>query len=255
MIRKLLLSSAVSFGLVGLMAGASHATLIYDYSGSTGSGFTLNGSPTTLADFGTLAPLPTGQTWSVTSFAVARATGTTAGSFDVGYFLWNNVNTNAAAGTSVFSNLLASGSFNRTATTTAGVTITTITLGTPLTLQGGQTFGIQMEYAAPGTINTTTAAYTPNTLGVTGFLVDQGTSLAGNSTNAFFANSSATGIVQSTDSTGLASPNQAFGNVYLQINANVVGTAAAPEPSAVALSLSGAMLMVGGIVRRRRARA
>jgi hypothetical protein len=228
-------------------ANSTLAVVVYDYGTSAGSGLTLaQPRPTTNADVGTLAPLPAGQQWQIDSITVARAHGGVAGSVDIGFFLWGSVDTAAPAGTSIFSSLLTSISFNRVvAAGNTGVLTTNITF-TPgsLLMNGGSTFGYQMEYAAPGTINLTTAAYTPNTIGVGAFFADQGLSLAGASADGFWANSSADGTVQAADGPlTFAAPNTSKSNVYLVINATVV-----PAPA------SAAMLGLGGLMAARRRR-
>ena len=206
----------------------------------------MSNAPTNLGDVGTLPTLPAGQYYSVTGISVARLNGGTAGSFDVGYFLWNTVDTTST--TSIFSNLLISGSFNRvsTAANIGQVFTTAITFTTPVVMQGGQTFGYQMEYAVAGSINLATAAYTPNTLGSSGYLVDHGTTTnTGTSPDTFYLDANNDGKFVATDST--ATTNTGFNNVYLVINANIV-----PEPTTNAALACGGLVLLGGWQLRRR---
>ena len=227
-------------------ANSTLAVVVYDY-GGIGPGLAFNAPrPTTNADIGTLATLPSGQQWQIDSITVARVHGGIAGGVDIGFFLWSTVNTTAPAGTSIFSNLLNATIFSRTVAAGSTSVLTTNITFAPgsLLLNGGSTFGYQMEYAAPGSINATTAAYTPNTIGVGAFFEDQGASLAGSSADGFWANSSADGKVQAADGPiTFAAPNVAKSNVFLIINATAV-----PAPA------SAALLGLGGLVAARRRR-
>lgn len=245
--KRTLLS--LGFGLLAacLSSASSQAVIIYDYNSSaTATGYTLTALPTDLADVGTLPTLPAGQAYSVTGVTVARYNGATAGSFDIGFFLWNTVNT--ASTTSIFSNLAYSTSFNRTASGTVGVTTTAITFPTPVTMTSGQTFGYQMEYANAGTINLTTAAYTPTTTGSSGFLINQGTTTpGGTSPDTFYIDANNDGKLVASDLN--ATTNTGYNNVYLVINATIVNV---PEPATnAALALGGVALLGGWLVRRR----
>lgn len=229
---------SLAVGLCLLFTASLPAQNLFDY-GGTGSGFTLaQPRPTNNADVGTFGlALGPGQSFQVTQITVARAHGTTNGSFDVGFFLWNTVNTSAPAGTSIFSDLLFSGTFNRsvTAANQGQILTTNFTIAPGALLLTDPNFGYQMVYAAPGTINTTTAAFTPTTLGVGAFFQNHGpTAPASNSPNTFYTDADGDGIVEGSESTGFAAPNEAFSNVYLIIQGTVI-----PEPSTVALAAIG----------------
>lgn len=246
--KRTLLILGVGLLAATLLPVSSRAVVIYDYNSSaSASGFTLTGLPTDVGDIGTLPTLAAGQSYQVNTITVARLNGATAGGLDVGFFLWNTVDPTST--TSVFSNLLTSTSFNRTVTGTTGVNTTNINYAAgALTLQSGQTFGYQMVYATPGSINLATAAYTPTTTGSSAFFINQGpVTPSGTSPDTFYSDANSDGKLVASDLTTLGQAG--YSNVYLVINATIV-----PEPGTNAmLALSGLALVGIWLVRRRSA--
>jgi hypothetical protein len=231
--------------------GPEAVAIHYDYAATT-PGLLDSSRPSTVGDFGTTTAIPAGFVLDVTQIIVARVNGTTAGSFDVGFYLWDNVNTAAPAGTSVNSGLLASGTFNRNSTGALNSVFTTSFTVTPGSLLlTDNAFGVQMVYSTPGSqvVNTAagTVAYTPDPNGATGFYENQGASGAGNSSNGFFSDIDLDKILESTEFVAFAAPNDVKSNVYLQISGDLRPI---PEPASLGLiGLAGASFLV----RRRKA--
>lgn len=240
----------VTLAIATLPIVANARVVLYNYANPFVQDVVLNPPrPTNNADIGTLAALP--GSYIINSITYARINGTTNGEFDVSVFIWGNVNPNAPAGTSMFSNLLAySAPITRTVTNAnqGAAFASTANFNSPLfVMQGGATFGYQVVFAEKGTINVATAAYTPTTLGIgTVYSASGGT---GFSANNFYGNNDATGKVQASDINSFSAPNEAKSTVYL----GIVGTLVIPEPGTMGLCLLGG-IGIGGIVRRRYSR-
>lgn len=239
--------AAIVIAALPLFANAQE--VLYNYANPFAQDVVSSGTfrTTNNADIGTLGGNPT-SFYSIDSVTIARNNGTTNGAFDLSVFIWGNVNPNAPAGTSIFSNLLAYGTpSTRTVTdATQGQSFFTTFNFTPgaFILQGGTTFGYQVVYAEVGTINTNTASYTPTSLGIG--TVFSGNGGAGSSTAGFYGNDNGAGIVQASDFRTLPA-DQPRSNVYLA----VIGTVVVPETSSVVLTTLGGVGLIGTVLRRR----
>jgi len=215
------------------------SSIVYDYTGSTGSGFVLaQPRPTLSGDAGTMTmpALGPNEMYQIDSVTVARVHGTATGSFDVGFAMYDNAALPSAATTPEFSGLMALVSFNRavTAANAGQVFVTTIPFAPGALLTDDLDFGFEMYYAAPGTISHTgdTVNYTPTTLGIGAFYPDQGPTLQGVSDDYFFLDDNGDKVITQDEATGFGTPNESFSNVFLQINASIV---AVPEPASMGL--------------------
>ncbi|CAN5335771.1 hypothetical protein BH09PLA1_BH09PLA1_13780 [soil metagenome] len=234
--------------------GPEAIVIAYDYAGTGGTGGLVDNSrPTNLGDNGSTIAIPAGFVLDVTQIIVARVNGTVAGNFDIGFYLWDNVNIAAPANTSVNSGLLASGTFNRVVTAAnAGQAFTTAFTVTPGSLLlTDADFGVQMVYSTAGSqvanAAAGTVAYTPNTIGGTAFFIDKSVGGNGNSTNGFYSDADNDGFLESTEFFAFAAPNDVKSNVFFQITGDL---RAVPEPTT--LSIVGVGLL-GLVSRRRRA--
>jgi hypothetical protein len=231
--------------------GTEVVQVAYDYTG-TGPGLLDSARPSTVSDFGSTINIPAGFVLDVTQITVARVNGTVGGSFDVGFYLWDNTNPAAPAGTSVNSGLLAAGTFNRNSTGALNSVLTTNFTFTPGTLLlTDSNFGYQMVYSTPGSQTVNAAAgtvnYTPDPNGATGFYEDRNASGIGNSANGFFEDLNANKILESTEAVAFAAPNDVKSNVFLQITGDL---RAVPEPTSLGLIGLGGMSL---LARRRKA--
>ena len=245
---------AVVFAALAFCSTASAQLVVYDY---TSGGLFNSARPTNVGDFGVFGnalgtPGPN-QVYEFTAASVARVqggTGTAGGTVDIGFFLWDNVNTSAAANTPVFSGLLGFVTFERAVAaggTAAGAT-TNITFNPGAVRTDDSTFGYQLIFAANDTIvvNGDTVTFTPSTSGMTAGLRGLGTSGQGASSNGWLQDVDADGILESTEGVAFAAPNDVNSNVHLSLTAQLVTV---PEPASFAvLGLAGAL----ALVRRRR---
>lgn len=235
-------------------SGPEAIVIAYDYAGTGGTGGLVDSSlPTNVGDNGSTVAIPAGFVLDVTQIQVARVNGSVAGSFDIGFYLWDNVNTAAAANTSVNSGLLTSVTFNR-AVTAANVNqafLTNITFTPGSLLLTDANFGYQMVYSTPGSqvVNAAngTVNYTPNTIGGSAFLIDKSVGGNGNSTNGFYSDADGDKFLESTEFFAFAAPNDVKSNVYLQITGDL---RAIPEPASLSLIGLGGMTL---LARRRKA--
>jgi len=231
--------------------GVQPTSVVYDYTGS-GPGLALNQPrPVDNGDFGTmtLPALGPSEAYQIDSITVARVSGTVSGaSVDIGALLWDNVAA-PPAGTSVFSGFLGGGIFNRVTAAANSVSTTTITFLPGSVLTTDTTIGIQMIYAAPTTISVVgdTVNYTPTTSGMGAFFEDHGPDPDGLSSNGFFIDTDGDKLLESTEFTGFAAPNDVKSNVFLSISASVI---AVPEPATIGtLGIAGLAMLT-----RRRAK-
>jgi hypothetical protein len=231
--------------------GTEAVQIAYDYTG-TGPGLVDSARPSNVGDFGSTINIPAGFVLDVTQIQVARVNGTVGGSFDVGFYLWDNTNPAAPAGTSINSTLLASGTFNRNSTGALNSVLTTNLTITPGTLLlTDSNVGFQMVYSTPGSQVVNAAAgtvnYTPDPNGATAFYEDRNASGIGNSPNGFFEDINGNKILESTEGVAFAAPNDVKSNVYLQITGEL---RAVPEPASLGLIGLGGMTL---LARRRKA--
>ncbi|MBC8107879.1 MAG: PEP-CTERM sorting domain-containing protein [Anaerolineae bacterium] len=237
----------------GPVSGPEAIVIAYDYAGTGGTGgLTDNSRPTNVGDFGSTVNIPAGFVLDVTQIVVARVNGSVAGNFDIGFYLYDNVNPAAPANSSVNSTLLASGTFNRVVTAAnvnqAFTTAFTVTPGSLLLSDAN--FGVQMVYSTAGSqvANANgTVSYTPNTIGGSAFFIDKSVGGNGNSTNGFFADADSDGFLESTEFFAFAAPNDVKSNVFFQITGDL---RAVPEPASMSLLGLGAVTLMA---RRRKA--
>jgi hypothetical protein len=226
----------------------------------TGSGNPVTGGlfdttrPAFVGDIGTLSTgtvIDPGERFQVTAATVARVQGPTAGNADIIFLLFDDVNPGAAAGTPVMSNLVGSARFSRTVAASTGASVLT----TGLTFSPGvfltdATFGYAMLYVPTGsTVNIATngqVTYTANTIGMTAFYQDRADTGEGSTTNGFYSDTNADGILDASEFGAFAAPNDVKSNLFLSLSGEVV---AIPEPASLSLLGLGAL----GLVRRRRA--
>ena len=244
-------------GLAGAVAlslsSVASADLVYEYNAS--SLFTTS-RPTNVGDFGVfsnaLGTFGPNDRYEIDSLVVARVqggTGTAGGTVDVGWFIWDDVNTTGGAGVPVFSNLIGWGTFERTVAPEGGASSVTTTITVPdgLMITDDQSFGYQMVYAVPDTIqvNGDTVTFTPTASGMTASMRGLGTSGQGSSSNGWFQDQDGDGILESTEFFAFGAPNDVNSNIYLQVNASKITI---PEPASAGLMALGGL----ALLRRRR---
>lgn len=241
-------------GAVALsLSSVASADLVYDY--TSGSLFTTS-RPTNVGDFGVfsnaLGALGPNERYEIDSLSVARVqggAGTAGGTVDIGFFLWDDVNTSGGAGVPVFSNLIGWGFFQRTVAAEGGASsvTTAVTIADGAMITDDSTFGYQMVYATAGSIqvNGDTVSFTPTASGMTSSMRGIGASAQGSSSNGWLQDQDGDGILESTEFFAFGAPNDVNSNIYLQVNASKITI---PEPGSAGLLALGALTLL----RRRR---
>ena len=231
----------------GVAAPAS-ADIVYDF--RAGSVTSLTSNPAIVGDFGTLAgDLGPNEAYQINSITVTRVTRDTTGDVQIGLFVYDEYDADAADGTPAFVDLLSARTFDRTVTSDGTNAIATTSVNYDpgdLTLTDPNFAFIQV-FAEPDTIGVDDAGqptYTPNTKNVT----------AAFGPNEDGIGSSTDGYVRDVDGDGLLESNEfrVFGtgperaNLYTEIDATIV---LIPEPATAGLAAAAA---AGLMLRRRR---
>lgn len=234
------------------------ADLIYDsFNGlnQTTNSFTTTGSPPRNFmgdDLSTIATPSAGQRWAVDTIGLRVFAGG-SGATLVAPVVYENVtmrvrvfdafNGTAAAGTSVFSNVVSDINWELETLTnnsaTGGGQFFTFNLdyvgnGFSFDLATGQGIGVTVELLSNGTANQGLAMLLRSTAG------DPGLPLVGTSDNGWYRDANANGIIEASDRRTLGVTNS---NMHLQINATAV-----PEPSSMVLM---GLVAVGFMARRK----